>query len=79
PQHSVDLSAGRFDSYRAAVDSTGPLGENLAYRLNAMHKDQHSFRDTVDSDNTLLAPSLLWMPTPDTTVSYELEFVRIHA
>ncbi|NIJ75083.1 iron complex outermembrane receptor protein [Xanthomonas campestris] len=79
PQHSVDLSAGRFDSYRAAVDSTGPLGDNLAYRLNVMHKDQHSFRDTVDSDNTLLAPSLLWMPTPDTTVSYELEFVRIHA
>ncbi len=43
-----------------------------------MHKDQHSFRDTVDSDATLLAPSLLWMPTPDTTVSYELELLRIH-
>ncbi|UXA54670.1 TonB-dependent siderophore receptor [Xanthomonas prunicola] len=78
-QNSVDVSAGRFDNYRAAVDSTGPLGESLAYRLNVMHKDQHSFRDTVDSDNTLLAPSLLWMPTPETTVSYELEAVRIHA
>lgn len=70
-QHSVDLSAGRFDSYRAALDSTGPLSETVAYRVNLMHKDQHSFRDTVDSDATLLAPSLLWMPTPDTTVSYE--------
>ncbi|QBG86966.1 TonB-dependent siderophore receptor [Xanthomonas oryzae] len=79
PQNSVDVSAGRFDSYRAAIDSTGPLSENVAYRLNVMHKDQHSFRDTVDSDNTLLAPSLLWMPTPETTVSYELEAVRIHA
>ncbi|MBV6869710.1 TonB-dependent siderophore receptor [Xanthomonas euvesicatoria] len=78
PQHSVDVSAGRFDSYRAAIDSTGPLSENVAYRLNVMHKDQHSFRDTVDSDGTLLAPSLLWMPTPDTTVSYELEAVRLH-
>ncbi|AEO43893.1 TonB-dependent siderophore receptor [Xanthomonas euvesicatoria] len=78
PQHSVDVSAGRFDSYRAAIDSTGPLSENVAYRLNVMHKDQHSFRDTVDSDSTLLAPSLLWMPTPDTTVSYELEAVRLH-
>ncbi|PPV06835.1 ferrichrome-iron receptor 3 [Xanthomonas bromi] len=78
PQNSLDVSAGRFDNYRAAVDSTGPLSENVAYRLNAMHKDQHSFRDTVDSDNTLLAPSLLWMPTPDTTVSYELEAVRLH-
>ncbi|MBV6806090.1 TonB-dependent siderophore receptor [Xanthomonas euvesicatoria] len=78
PQHSVDVSAGRFDSYRAAIDSTGPLSENVAYRLNVMHKDQHSFRDTVASDSTLLAPSLLWMPTPDTTVSYELEAVRLH-
>ncbi|AEL05510.1 TonB-dependent siderophore receptor [Xanthomonas campestris pv. raphani] len=77
-QHSVDLSAGRFDSYRAALDSTGPLSETVAYRVNLMHKDQHSFRDTVDSDATLLAPSLLWMPTPDTTVSYELEMLRIH-
>ncbi|MEB2185096.1 TonB-dependent siderophore receptor [Xanthomonas campestris pv. campestris] len=77
-QHSVDLSAGRFDSYRAALDSTGPLSETVAYRVNLMHKDQHSFRDTVDSDATLLAPSLLWMPTPDTTVSYELELLRIH-
>ncbi|AGH79219.1 TonB-dependent siderophore receptor [Xanthomonas citri pv. citri] len=78
PQHSVDVSAGSFDSYRAAIDSTGPLSENVAYRLNVMHKDQHSFRDTVDSDSTLLAPSLLWMPAPDTTVSYELEAVRLH-
>ncbi|MGD6493823.1 TonB-dependent siderophore receptor [Xanthomonas citri pv. citri] len=78
PQHSVDVSAGSFDSYRAAIDSTGPLSENVAYRLNVMHKDQHSFRDTVDSDRTLLAPSLLWMPAPDTTVSYELEAVRLH-
>nr|WP_272910618.1 TonB-dependent siderophore receptor [Xanthomonas campestris] len=77
-QHSVDLSAGRFDSYRAALDSTGPLSETVAYRVNLMHKDQHSFRDTVDSDATLLAPSLLWMPMPDTTVSYELELLRIH-
>ncbi|WP_115003805.1 TonB-dependent siderophore receptor [Xanthomonas campestris] len=77
-QHSVDLSAGRFASYRAALDSTGPLSETVAYRVNLMHKDQHSFRDTVDSDATLLAPSLLWMPTPDTTVSYELELLRIH-
>ncbi|MBD4859402.1 TonB-dependent siderophore receptor [Xanthomonas citri pv. citri] len=78
PQHSVDVSAGSFDSYRAAIDSTGPLSENVAYRLNVMHKDQHSFRDTVDSDSTLLAPSLLWMPAPDTTVSYELEAVCLH-
>lgn len=77
-QHSVDLSAGRFASYRAALDSTGPLSETVAYRVNLMHKDQHSFRDTVDSDATLLAPLLLWMPTPDTTVSYELELLRIH-
>ncbi|KAB7771519.1 TonB-dependent siderophore receptor [Xanthomonas maliensis] len=78
PQHSLDLSGGRFDSYRAALDTTGPLSEDLAYRLNLMGKDQHSFRDTVQTHHTLLAPSLLWMPNAETTVSYELEALRIH-
>lgn len=77
--NSVELSAGSFDVYRAAIDSTGPLGESVAYRINAAHEKGRSFRDTIEYDRTLVAPSFLWMISPDTTLSYEIEAVKQHA
>ena len=77
--NTLELSAGSFDVYRVAVDSTGPLGENVAYRVNAAYEDGHSFRDTIEYDRLLVAPSFLWMISPDTTLSYEIEMVKQHA
>jgi iron complex outermembrane recepter protein len=76
PQYELDVSAGSFDTYRAAADLTGPIGEKFAYRLNAAYEDGHSFRDTVKQKHYLVAPSLLWMITPDTTLSYEIEAIQ---
>lgn len=77
--NTLELSAGSFDVYRAAIDSTGPLSETVAYRLNAAYEDGKSFRDTIEYDRLLVAPSFLWMITPDTTLSYEIEAVRQEA
>lgn len=77
--NTLELSAGSFDVYRAALDSTGPLGESVAYRLNAAYEDGRSFRDTIEYDRMLVAPSVLWMISPDTTLSYEIEAVKQHA
>jgi len=77
--NTLELSAGSFDVYRAALDSTGPLGETVAYRLNAAYEDGKSFRDTIEYDRLLVAPSFLWMISPDTTLSYEIEAVRQNA
>ncbi|WP_454831829.1 TonB-dependent siderophore receptor [Pseudoxanthomonas wuyuanensis] len=74
--NTLELGLGSFNTYRAAVDSTGPLGETVAYRLNVAHEDGESFRDTIEYNRTLVAPSFLWMITPDTTLSYEIEAVR---
>ncbi len=76
---SLETSAGSHDAYRATADLTGPLTEQLAYRVNLAHERAGSFRDHVQSERTLLAPSLLWMLSPDTTVSYELEYARQQA
>ncbi|WP_049623483.1 TonB-dependent siderophore receptor [Frateuria defendens] len=75
-QNTLELSAGSFDTFRTAIDTTGPLGKNVAYRLNAAYEDGNSFRDTVSHKNYLVSPSFLWMISPDTTLSYELEAVR---
>jgi iron complex outermembrane receptor protein len=75
-QDTLELSAGSFDTFRTAIDSTGPLGKNVAYRLNAAYEDGNSFRDTVSHRNYLVSPSFLWMISPDTTLSYELEAIN---
>ena len=75
-RYEIDFSVGSFDTYRTAVDLTGPIGEKFAWRLNAALTDAHSFRDTVKRQQYLIAPSALWMITPDTTLSYEAEAIK---
>lgn len=74
--NSVELGVGNFNTYRGAIDSTGPLGETVAYRVNAAYHEGDSFRDTIHYERYLVAPSFLWMISPDTTLSYEIEAVR---
>ena len=74
--NTLDLSVGNYNTYRGAIDSTGPLGETVAYRLNAAYQEGDSFRDTIHYQRYLAAPSFLWMISPDTTLSYEIEAVR---
>lgn len=76
PAYSAELSAGSWSTYRGAVDLTGPISETVAYRLNASHQQGDSFRDTIEFDRYLVTPSVLWMITPDTTLSYEIEALR---
>jgi len=76
PGHSLELYAGSYDTYRTLFDSTGPLGDSLAYRLNVAYEDKGGFRDHVDSQRTLVAPSLTWRLSPDTLLNYDLELLR---
>ncbi len=76
PAYSIEASAGSWDAYRTSLDLTGPLSETVAYRLNAAYQDGHSFRDTVEYERYLASPSFIWMISPDTTLSYEVEAVK---
>lgn len=72
-ERSVGLSVGSFDTYRATVDLTGPINEQIAYRLTAAHEKARSYRNFLDSERTMVSPSFIWLISPDTTLSYELE------
>lgn len=76
PSQTVELSAGSYDSYRATADLTGPINERFAYRVNAAYEKAKSWRDTVGSERYMVTPSFIWLPTPDTTVSYEIELAQ---
>jgi iron complex outermembrane receptor protein len=76
PAYNLELSAGSFDNYRAAVDLTGPLSEKVAYRLSAAQHQGGTSRDHMDIHRTMVTPSFIWMLSPDTTLSYEVEAIK---
>ena len=76
PAYALDAVAGSFGLRRAALDATGPLGEMLAWRLNAGSEKRDSFRDHVHSRRTLLAPALSIKAGPGTRIEYRGELLR---
>lgn len=74
--HSAEFYAGSYDFYRAALDSTGPLGESLAYRLNIAVEDRGSLRDEIKAKRTVFAPAFTWRLAPGTTLDYTGELLR---
>lgn len=59
-----------------ALDSTAPINDNLAYRLNVATEKKGSFRDHIESQRYVVAPSLLYSINDDTFVSYMGEFIE---
>jgi len=79
PAQTIGFSVGSYDTYRTTADLTGPIGERLAYRLNAAQEAGHSYRDYVGAERYMLSPSFIWLLSEDTTVSYELELSKQRA
>ncbi|MGY1488773.1 TonB-dependent siderophore receptor [Methylobacillus pratensis] len=74
--NTAEVYAGSYDTYRTSLDSTGPVTENLAYRMVVAAEDNGSFRDYVDSERLLVAPSFTWLVGAATTLNYELEYLK---
>lgn len=76
PAHALEGYAGSHRLRRAAIDSTGPIGEAFAYRLNAALEDRDSFRDHVSAERQVVAPAFTWLPSQDTSLDYTAEVLR---
>ncbi|OAV45683.1 TonB-dependent receptor [Lewinella sp. 4G2] len=75
-RREVSLSAGSFSTLRLATDFTGPLNpeKTLLYRLNAAYQQAKSFRDVVNNNALLIAPSLSYVPNESTALNVEMIF-----
>lgn len=73
PSYTLEQSFASHQTYRSAVDLTGPLSDSVAYRLNAAYEKGDSFRDTLSSKRHMVSPSIIWRLSDSTTLSYELE------
>ena len=56
----IKLSVGSFDTYRADVDYTTALNDDVAIRLVGFYEDAESFRDTIETTKQGFSPSIVW-------------------
>lgn len=69
----MDFQLGSFQEKRVAVDLTGPISQQFAYRINLARESSGSTRDFLTSDKLFVGPSVLWRINDHTTLSYEIE------
>ncbi|RPH45659.1 MAG: TonB-dependent siderophore receptor [Burkholderiales bacterium] len=74
--HSVEAYLGSFGFWRGALDTTGPIGDSVAYRLNAAIEQRDGFRDFVGTDRWVFAPALSARLGPRTSLEYVGEFLH---
>jgi iron complex outermembrane recepter protein len=74
--NAVEAYLGSFKSKRVALDSTGPIVQSVAYRLNIAYEDKDSFRDFITTKRELVAPALTWRIAGGTALSYDAEWLR---
>lgn len=74
--NAVEGYLGSYGSKRGAFDSTGPIGERFAYRLNVAVEDRDSFRDFVNVRRQVVAPAFTWKLGRDTVLDYVGEVLR---
>jgi len=75
--NKAGLEIGTLGMRRATLDSTGPITQQLAYRLNVAVEEGASRSSLIDNSKYVVAPAFTWSLSADTVVNYEAEFVRI--
>lgn len=61
----AEVKVGEYGLFRPTVDLSGPIGSGaVRYRLNATYETSQSFRDEVENETIMLAPTLAWQITP---------------
>jgi len=77
PYYFLEGTVGNYDTYRGAIDLSGPLNDrkNLLYRLNVFYENAGSFRDFVESDRLFIAPVITWNISPNTSLTIDAEFL----
>lgn len=76
PLHQVVLGAGSHDAKSGAFDLGGPLDEDgqWLYRLTGLISDSQSEIDYAEQQRKMIAPSLTWRPSDDTTLTLFAQF-----
>lgn len=75
-QREIGVQLGSFDRRQINADLTGPLTADgtWLYRIVALYRDSDTQVDQVNDDRRLIAPSLTWRPSEDTSLTFLLRW-----
>ncbi|MEH6421372.1 TonB-dependent siderophore receptor [Pseudomonas sp. CGJS7] len=75
-QREIGVQLGSFDRRQVNADFTGPLTADgtWLYRIVGVYRDSETQVDHVDDDRRLIAPSLTWKPSEDTSLTLQLRW-----
>jgi len=75
-QREIGVQLGSFDRRQVNADFTGPLTADgtWLYRIVGVYRDSETQVDQVDDDRRLIAPSLTWKPSEDTSLTLQLRW-----
>jgi outer membrane receptor protein involved in Fe transport len=73
-QLEVSAKIASHETYKAAVDLTGPIDarKTLAYRVIFSYRDGNQWQDNSHSTQTYINPQLLWRPSEKLTTRIEV-------
>jgi iron complex outermembrane recepter protein len=60
-QHAARLSTGSFGTYKAAVDTTGPLTDRVLYRVDVSRQQSDGYIDRGKSESTAVSGSVAFL------------------
>jgi iron complex outermembrane receptor protein len=77
PFYELQGSVGNYDTYRGAIDLTGPLNasKTVLYRLNLAAQTNESFLDFLETQRFVVAPKLSWQISDRTKLTLKLEYL----
>lgn len=73
---NVQLSYGSFNTFRATLDTGGPLNKDkkILYRLNAGYETTETFRDNNSRKTMMIAPSFTFKPFEGTQIDVDFTY-----
>lgn len=75
---SIEAQAGSEDMRSLYADLSADPSDTISLRLNMGNLDYNSFRDGVDGNRQLFAPSMSWQLTPDLNWLVQYEYSRFN-
>ncbi|QPN45236.1 TonB-dependent siderophore receptor [Pseudomonas sp. p106] len=73
---SIQAQGGSEDLRSLYADLSADPSDNISLRLNTGNQDNNSFRDGIDGNRQLFAPSMSWQLSPDLDWLVQYEYSR---
>lgn len=74
PLREITLQGGSFGNKRVTADFGQPLNDKMAFRVNGLYENSGSFRRFVDLERYGINPTLTFVPTTQTKLTFGYEY-----